>query len=89
MAWHYTFVRLFILESCSVHSNMANFSDPRFLGGMWPLMHIVYLVSSRWFLAFNWPYIMTPIGTALAALVTQIYLGLRQVYKLVLHWTYA
>ena len=26
-----------------------------------------------------WPYIFNPIGTALAALVTQIYLGFRQV----------
>jgi hypothetical protein len=28
-----------------------------------------------------WPYIFTPVGTALVALVTQIFLGFRQVYR--------
>ncbi|KAH0832972.1 hypothetical protein J3R83DRAFT_11950 [Lanmaoa asiatica] len=30
----------------------------------------------------EWPYTFTPIGTALAALVTQIYLGFRHVYRI-------
>lgn len=33
------------------------------------------------FKAAEWPYTFTPIGTALAALVTQTYLGYRQVYR--------
>lgn len=62
-----------------MHSSVTNFGNPAALGRTYAfcIFCIVLMVLE----VAIWPYTFTPLGTVLAALVTQIYLGHRQVYR--------
>ena len=57
--------------------SVANYGNPAALGCTYPCL-LFGLVLTGIVVAI-WPHTFTPLGTALAALVTQVFLGHRQV----------
>ena len=58
-------------------SSVANYDNPAALGRTYPCL-LLGLILTILVVAI-WPHTFTPLGTALAALVTQVFLGHRQV----------